>query len=1160
MAKSRIITRNVGDLRGFSTDSIYLRPANVADKALNIQKAPDGTMQLRRGYQAQVARIGGLGLGTFDDPEDQEIKTVTIGFDGFAYTKLTKQLFLYYNGRVTGSITGLTNANPGVATSPAHGLQTGASVILRDVGGMTTVNNIDYTITVIDPNNFSIGIDTSDTTLFPPYTSGGTWSIAFADQRYLTFSIYTDPLYIYNNAMQSITCKIIVNRAAQKTTTQTGTVFTVEFGHELAIGDVVQFLSSAGVQQERTITAAGATSITVSGSSVTVAAGTYFNQYFNLVFGKGFDTTSTYTIAQFIAAITDPVSGVYGLTTSINGDTNLPAAFLQIVEPKIITSSKQFTMDYWYWGRINSTVNPPLPGSASAAYQRAPDFENASMAAYDDVIYVANGIDYPQKYDGQTIYRAGMPVGVRPRNTDNTTYLAQPFVTGNAFEYMATYEQIDNRGHIVEGERSEVNPYTVVAANAAINVSVTNLLSTAGENWNTNSAVSTGVVTAGYGPDSDGFYYDLVTVTPGYTLQVGDTAYYADRTCAVISAGAGPVLTIPVNAGHGVLAGDTISFIDSSETAIQRLVASVTATSVTITGSEVTVLSDATHQNITNYLTSKVFANVAIVDVDQIDVTTITVNTGFTVQSGDVVGFIDASGDTQRRTVTAVAVGSLTIDGIAVSVSALTLISSETQRANAITLQRLNPNAAGMDAGDAISNNLRINIYRTEQGSSFGVNGKLFLVASIPNNPNSATTTYIDAFDDAELGREYSDPDRAPNPPPICKYVKAFGNQLFYAGGERNNPENSDRIFFSEGNFPETVPLARNAFNVPNVDDDVTGIGVSGSTVVVTKNHSLWAATGNFLSGQIEVVQIAPGTNIGCAAHASIASVGSLMYFLHTNGVYSITENQLFPTDPFGNPVPISLMIDAIFRETTFLPQYRYVFKRAVAINYTKDNQYLLFLPCEDANSSARTANSNSALLCYDYEGKNWFQWTNMNAAGGMVVIDDDLFFQERRFSGVNGNVANLYKQHRFYRLVDHADHAGPQRCEWTSSWEDLGQPEVRKKFSKCILLLDRLSEIQQFNNPEISFYSCLNRLPNLKNTLADISQTDNVRNSSWGSSWSWNTWSGYQDSFVTVNLKQGTVAKSMQVGFTIVGIDMDIRLAGYQLEAIPENRMTVVR
>ena len=68
MSNNHIITRNIGDLRGFSTSSIFIRPSNVADIAANIQRAPDGTIQLRRGYQCQIAQIGGMGLGTFNDP------------------------------------------------------------------------------------------------------------------------------------------------------------------------------------------------------------------------------------------------------------------------------------------------------------------------------------------------------------------------------------------------------------------------------------------------------------------------------------------------------------------------------------------------------------------------------------------------------------------------------------------------------------------------------------------------------------------------------------------------------------------------------------------------------------------------------------------------------------------------------------------------------------------------------------------------------------------------------------------------------------------------------------------------------------------------------------------------------------------------------------
>lgn len=1192
MSNNHKITRNIGNLRGFSTDSIFLRPPNVADVALNVQRAPDGTLQLRRGYQCQIANIGGMGLGTFDEPSEDHTGTITVSTNGFVYNKLTKQLYFSYDGRIMGDITNVTNPSADLTqiTSAAHGLITGAQIDIEGVLGATQLNfpvanfGIDfYTITVVDANNFTLdGIPFSS---LSAYISGGTWSINFANYRFLTFSIYVDPRFIFTISDQSITCDIIVNYAAQIVSNQTLTnTINLQFGQTLSAPAVVQFYTSNGVFTQRNVVTSTPTSITIDGTPVSVTGGSYISQLYQIPFGKGFDVLSTYNINTFIATITDPINGIYGLKVDYNGDIDLPAAFLQIMEPAIIASGGMLTLDYWYWKEINSTsIGPPLPGSANPTYQNSPDFENAAMAVFDDVIYITNGWDFPQKYDGQTVYRTGMPIGVRPTEVDQTNALSMPFKDTEIYEYAITYEQVDARGHIVEGEISPVKSHTVGTTPSAIDVTVTNLQTKLNENWNTDCALAIAGTAVAYGPDVDGFFYDLVPCSPGFTMKIGDSAYYADQTSAIMT-DAGTGNTIAVAAGHGVLEGDTVYFFDTGATITrQRVVELVTPTSITVLGSPVT-WDFASNPNIMSYKVGLVFGNVGIVSGDQTN-TTITLKTAYpgsgvpTIQLNDVVEFVDADNNLQRRNVTAVVGATITIDQNAVSINDLTLIYSLNQRPDAITIRRLNENGITFTAHVpltdpygtlVISNNLRVNIYRTIKNQSFGVNGELFLVAPIPNDSlGGATQDYTDGLiadgsgapGTDELGRQFDDPDQAPNPPPISKYVKSFGNQLFYAGGERGNDENADRVFFSDGNAPEVVPLASNFFNVPNVDDDITGIGVSGSTLITTKNHSLWAATGNFLSGQIDVVQIAPGTNIGCVAHATIASVGTLMYFVHTNGVYAITENQLFPTDAFGNPIPISLMIDALFRETNFLPQTRFVYKRAVAFNYTKDNQYLLFLPCEDSQSTIRSANSYSFLLCYDYLEKNWFKWDNINAAGGIVVIDDDLYFQERRSSRVDGNTANLYKQHRFYRLIDHADHAGAQNCEWLSSWEDLGQPEVRKKFSKCVLLMDRVSELFQYNNPVMTFSSYLNRLPNLQNTIAQITQVDNVRNSSWSfSSWGWNYWSGYQDSFISINLKQGTVAKSMQVGFKISGINMDIRLAGYQLEAIPENRNTVAR
>lgn len=70
------------------------------------------------------------------------------------------------------SILGITNANPGVVnTDLNHGLVTGQNnVHIAGVVGMSGVNGGPYTVTVIDENHFSFGVDT---TASGAYASGG---------------------------------------------------------------------------------------------------------------------------------------------------------------------------------------------------------------------------------------------------------------------------------------------------------------------------------------------------------------------------------------------------------------------------------------------------------------------------------------------------------------------------------------------------------------------------------------------------------------------------------------------------------------------------------------------------------------------------------------------------------------------------------------------------------------------------------------------------------------------------------------------------------------------------------------------------------------------------------------------------------------------------
>lgn len=79
---------------------------------------------------------------------------------------------------LTLTITGITQANPGVITTSAvHNLATGDRIFVYGVLGMDEVNNIEYTITRISGTTFSIGVDT---TLFTAYASDGTVELIYS--------------------------------------------------------------------------------------------------------------------------------------------------------------------------------------------------------------------------------------------------------------------------------------------------------------------------------------------------------------------------------------------------------------------------------------------------------------------------------------------------------------------------------------------------------------------------------------------------------------------------------------------------------------------------------------------------------------------------------------------------------------------------------------------------------------------------------------------------------------------------------------------------------------------------------------------------------------------------------------------------------------------
>jgi hypothetical protein len=167
---SSIITNfRAGEISPRLEGRIDLQKYNEAVKDLsNMIVFPQGGTTRRPGtYYAGTTKDGGeVRLINFEFSDTQ---AYVLEF-GNNYIRIFKDGGLVTE--TTTAITGITQANPAVVTAASHGLSNGDRVFIASVGGMTEVNNREFTVAGATANTFELsGIDSS---AFTAYTSGGT--------------------------------------------------------------------------------------------------------------------------------------------------------------------------------------------------------------------------------------------------------------------------------------------------------------------------------------------------------------------------------------------------------------------------------------------------------------------------------------------------------------------------------------------------------------------------------------------------------------------------------------------------------------------------------------------------------------------------------------------------------------------------------------------------------------------------------------------------------------------------------------------------------------------------------------------------------------------------------------------------------------------------
>lgn len=204
------------------------------------------------------------------------------------------------------------------------------------------------------------------------------------------------------------------------------------------------------------------------------------------------------------------IDAVTDFSASISGTTTIPAAFLPITLSADLASLPNMqSIVVSEWRKLNTLIDAVFTNYH--VNRGVDEWELASCVNINDCLFIATGYEYLHKYDGQNVYRAGLPFAEPVPELE----LVSTGWTDTNVKYIYLYKQIDNRGNTILGVDSDPSD-AVSPSSQSVNVTVPNLV--AGSGFNTGGAVVSG--------DQSGV--TTITVNSAHTLKVGDTAYFYD--------------------------------------------------------------------------------------------------------------------------------------------------------------------------------------------------------------------------------------------------------------------------------------------------------------------------------------------------------------------------------------------------------------------------------------------------------------------------------------------------------------------------------------------------------------------------------------------------------------------------------------------------------
>jgi hypothetical protein len=259
--------------------------------------------------------------------------------------------------------------------------------------------------------------------------------------------------------------------------------------------------------------------------------------------------------------------------------------------------------------------------------------------------------------------------------------------------------------------------------------------------------------------------------------------------------------------------------------------------------------------------------------------------------------------------------------------------------------------------------------------------------------------------------------------PPKGKFLELFNNQMVI-GHLIRTITSSDRVLVNQINWSDTSTggtvenfPALNRDEIGKSTEDITGLFGESDNLQIFKRENVFYLSGTLFDLAYRV-RDSLSEGIGCLAHQSIIKVEGGCFFLSDRGVYFSSGG--------AKPLEFSEIIEPLFEDQ----RGNLELEKAISVLDRLEENIYLFIPALDLEH---------IVLQYDFYHKQWFLYKGINATGGFVMHDDELYHSD----GVK----------EFQRQNIYTDDTLPISWKYATSWLNEGSPSFTKKWTRVLLM-----------------------------------------------------------------------------------------------------------